>query len=419
MPPSKFADPKVNAEALKSEIRSVGITQKANACPMLIRLAWHASGTFDKADGSGGSNGAGMRFEPEMTDDANAGLSIVRDMLLPVKHRHPEISHADIWVAAGCAAVEFLGGPKVAHEFGRTDAANGSGCPANGRLPDAAQGADHVRDVFSRMGFDDRETVALLGAHTLGRCHKVRSGYDGPWTRNPLRFDNAYYRNLLNLEWVPRQWDGPLQYEDKETGDLMMLPADLAMIQDPEYRVHVERYAKDQNAFFKDFAAAFSKLVSLGTTLDEDGNAPAAEEGRTMAGDEGPSAEFREWAMHGSLDAMKKIAAQANMNSVERSSGRTALHKAAFWGHDHVIKYLVDECRLDVSVKDFAGDTALHDAVRFGHEGVVKLLLGAGADPFAKNADGKDSIACAEEYEKPELVALLKEGVTPPVRSRL
>ena len=44
------------------------------------------------------------------------------------------------------------------------------------------QDAVHVRDVFYRMGFNDREIVALIGAHTLGFCHTDRSGYLGPWT---------------------------------------------------------------------------------------------------------------------------------------------------------------------------------------------------------------------------------------------
>lgn len=39
------------------------------------------------------------------------------------------------------------------------------------QLPDASQGAEHLREVFYRMGFNDREIVALSGAHTLGRCH--------------------------------------------------------------------------------------------------------------------------------------------------------------------------------------------------------------------------------------------------------
>ena len=52
---------------------------------------------------------------------------------------HPEISHSDLWVAAGAAAVEFLGGPKVPFNFGRIDVSNDKSVPPNGRLPDAAQ----------------------------------------------------------------------------------------------------------------------------------------------------------------------------------------------------------------------------------------------------------------------------------------
>lgn len=53
--------------------------------PVLVRLAWHASGTYDKETGTGGSNGATMRFMPEGGHGANAGLSAARDFLEPVK----------------------------------------------------------------------------------------------------------------------------------------------------------------------------------------------------------------------------------------------------------------------------------------------------------------------------------------------
>lgn len=211
--------PPIDLNALKSDIRKALITRKANACPIALRLAWHASGTYDKSDASGGSNGATMRFPPESTDDANAGLGIVRDLLLPVKKRYPQLSFADLWTYAGHCAIEFMGGPNVPFRPGRTDAVS---CPIpNGRLPDGALGAQHLRDIFHRMGFSDREIVCLSGAHTLGRCHRVRSGFDGPWTRNPLKFDNQYFQVLLDLEWQPRKWDGPLQYEDVETQTLV------------------------------------------------------------------------------------------------------------------------------------------------------------------------------------------------------
>jgi cytochrome c peroxidase len=53
--------------------------------PVLVRLAWHASGTYDAATGTGGSNGATMRFAPESDHGANAGLKHARDFLEPVK----------------------------------------------------------------------------------------------------------------------------------------------------------------------------------------------------------------------------------------------------------------------------------------------------------------------------------------------
>lgn len=53
--------------------------------PVLVRLSWHASGTYDKETGTGGSNGATMRFAPEGGHGANAGLKNARDFLEPVK----------------------------------------------------------------------------------------------------------------------------------------------------------------------------------------------------------------------------------------------------------------------------------------------------------------------------------------------
>jgi cytochrome c peroxidase len=55
--------------------------------PVLVRLAWHASGTYDVATGTGGSNGATMRFAPEGDHGANAGLKHARDFLEPVKRK--------------------------------------------------------------------------------------------------------------------------------------------------------------------------------------------------------------------------------------------------------------------------------------------------------------------------------------------
>jgi hypothetical protein len=154
--------------ALRADIQHKLINRKVNACPMAMRVAWHTSGTYDsRSTVRGGSDGATMRFEPEHSDDANAGLHIIHDLLVPTKKAFPTVSNADIWTMAGAVAVECAGGPFIDCKLGRTDAPDGASCPENGRLPDAAQGADHLRDVFGRMGFDDREIVALSGGHTV------------------------------------------------------------------------------------------------------------------------------------------------------------------------------------------------------------------------------------------------------------
>ena len=391
--------PNVNLNAVTSEIRKAVINDKANACPMAIRLAWHASGTFDASDGTGGANGATMRFEPESSDGANAGLSILRDMLKPVKTAHPKCSVADIWALAGAQAVEFLGGPKVPVEMGRTDAVGDTSPVPNGRLPDAAQGAQHLRDVFYRQGFNDREIVTLSGAHTLGRCHITRSGFDGPWTHNPLKFDNEYFRNLLEKTWPKRAWDGNEQFTD-ESGELMMLPTDVALLDDPAFRPVVEEYAADEALFFKDFAAVFAKLIANGCPA---GVAPAAGDDVSAA-----TAGFLEHAMHGSLDRCKEhAAAGANVHAVEASSSRTALHKAAFWGHEGIVAYLLDECKVDANATDSNGDGALNDAVRFGHAGCVSMLLAAGADKAVTNSQGQDAAGVAAAYDQAACAALL------------
>jgi len=234
--------------------------------PVLVRLGWHASGTYCAADGTGGSNGATMRFEPESADGANAGLEFARDKLEQIKLKHPNISYADLWILASYVAIEEMGGPRIEFKAGRTDAKDGSECPVVGRLPDATKGADHVRDVFYRMGFNDREIVALVGGgHAIGRCHKDRSGFDGPWTRAPTTVSNEFFNRLFEEQWVEKKMpSGVQQFVDKSTGKIMMLPTDMTMISDPEFRKYSKIYYDDEATFLKDFGAAFKKLTELG-----------------------------------------------------------------------------------------------------------------------------------------------------------
>ncbi|CBF85254.1 peroxidase [Aspergillus nidulans FGSC A4] len=235
--------------------------------PVLVRLAWHASGTYDAETGTGGSNGATMRFAPESDHGANAGLKYARDFLEPIKAKFPWITYSDLWTLAGACAIQELGGPDIPWRPGRQDK-DVSGCTPDGRLPDATKNQDHIRAIFGRMGFDDREMVALIGAHALGRAHTDRSGFDGPWNFSPTVFTNEFFRLLVEEKWQPRKWNGPKQFTDNTTKTLMMFPTDLALVQDKGFRKHVERYAKDSDAFFKEFSEVFVKLLELGVPFN-------------------------------------------------------------------------------------------------------------------------------------------------------
>ncbi|KAF3760468.1 heme peroxidase [Cryphonectria parasitica EP155] len=247
-----------------------------SAGPVLVRLAWHSAGTYDAETDTGGSNGAGMRYESEGGDPANAGLQHARLFLEPVKRQHPWITYADLWTLAGVTAIQAMGGPEIPWLPGRTDYVDDSKLPPRGRLPDAALGSDHIRSVFYRMGLNDREIVALCGAHNLGRCHTANSGFEGKWVNNPTRFSNQYYRLLMSEEWKEKRLPGSniLQFaafDPVTEEELMMLPTDMALIRDPEFSKWVKLYAEDKAVFFKDFSDAFFKLMELGISRDDAG----------------------------------------------------------------------------------------------------------------------------------------------------
>lgn len=186
------------------------------------------------------------------------------------------------------------GGPTIPWRAGRQDALEINSNVPDGRLPNATLGQDHIRNTFYRMvndrsytnvcyfpvcnlclfffqGFNDQEIVALAGAHSLGRCHPDRSGFEGPWQEAPTVFSNEYFKALKERTWIKKQLaNGGYQYVDKNNTDVMMLPAEIAMYSDKEFKKYFDLYAKDEEQFFKDFAVAFKKLIELGVPFKGD-----------------------------------------------------------------------------------------------------------------------------------------------------
>ncbi|KAI7737951.1 hypothetical protein M8C21_015144 [Ambrosia artemisiifolia] len=211
----------------------------------MLRLAWHDAGTYIAKTNIGGPDGS-IRFEVEYRQGANNGLKIAIDLCEEVKSMHPRITYADLYQLAGVVAVEVTGGPDINFVAGRKESTIS---PLEGLLPDAKQGSSHLRDVFYRMGFSDKDIVALSGGHTLGKAHPERSGFDAkPWTKDPLKFDNSYFIELLK----------------GDTDGLLKLPTDKALVKDPKFLCYVELYAKDKEAFFEDYAESHKKLSELG-----------------------------------------------------------------------------------------------------------------------------------------------------------
>ncbi|KAD7117700.1 hypothetical protein R6Q59_013742 [Mikania micrantha] len=243
------AAPVVDAEYMKEIERTRrdlrALISKKNCAPIMLRLAWHDAGTYDAKTKTGGPDGS-IRNEEEYRHGANNGLKIAIDLCEEVKSKHPRVTYADLYQLAGVVAVEVTGGPAINFVPGRKDS---NVSPNEGRLPDAKQGSSHLRDVFYRMGLSDKDIVALSGGHTLGKAHPERSGFDEkPWTKDPLKFDNSYFVELLK----------------GDTNELLKLPTDKALVEDPKFRRYVELYAKDEDAFFKDYAESHKKLSELG-----------------------------------------------------------------------------------------------------------------------------------------------------------
>jgi catalase-peroxidase len=176
---------------------------------LMIRLAWHAAGTYRIADGRGGAGAGQQRFAPLNSWPDNANLDKGRRLLWPIKQKYGrKLSWADLMVLAGNVALESMGFKTFGFGGGRADVwepeelywgpegtwlgderysgerelQNPLGAVQMGLIyvnpagpngkPDPIAAAKDIRETFFRMAMNDEETVALIaGGHSFGKTH--------------------------------------------------------------------------------------------------------------------------------------------------------------------------------------------------------------------------------------------------------
>jgi peroxidase len=184
------------------------------------------------------------------------------------------LTWADFIQVAGAAAVVATGGPSIPVALGRPDARRAD---PGGALPPPSLDAAGLRSLFAANGYTVRDIVAISGSHTIGvsRVNDPKGGREGrgrarggarradhapdrlptpahphspgKMTATPATFDNSYYKLLLKGGGAFR--------------------SDRALVEDPEMRALVQTYARDQGAFFRDFADAYVKMGLKGLAV--------------------------------------------------------------------------------------------------------------------------------------------------------
>ncbi|MCU4163645.1 catalase/peroxidase HPI [Carboxylicivirga caseinilyticus] len=266
---------KLDVEALKKDLKEL-MTDSQDWWPadwghyggLMIRMAWHAAGSYRIADGRGGGATGNQRFAPLNSWPDNVSLDKARRLLWPLKKKYGnKVSWADLIILAGNMAYESMGLKTFGFAFGREDIwhpekdtywgaekewlapsderydnvekpetmenplasvqmgliyVNPEG--VNGK-PDPLKTAMQMRETFRRMAMNDEETVALTaGGHTVGKTHgNGDASLLGPdpesanveeqglgWS-NPHKSGKGRYTVTSGLEgaWTthPTQWD--------------------------------------------------------------------------------------------------------------------------------------------------------------------------------------------------------------------
>jgi catalase-peroxidase len=320
-----------------------------NYGPFFIRLSWHDAGTYRIFDGRGGANRGQQRFSPLNSWPDNVNLDKARQLLWPIKQKYGNaVSWSDLIVLAGTVSLESMGMQPIGFAFGReddwqADDTNWGISPEelstnvkNGELvkpfsatqmgliyvnpegpdgkPDRVKSAVRIRQTFSGMGMDDKETVALIaGGHAFGKTHgaasakqyvgpspsgapielqglgwynsyksgkgddAIGSGLEGSWTSTPTKWNHDYLENLYNLNWKKtlspagaHQWTPtnataknmvPDAYKPNSHHKPIMFTTDLALKEDQSYNKYAQEFYKNPKELNDSFAKAWFKLT--------------------------------------------------------------------------------------------------------------------------------------------------------------
>src|SRR5210317_284953 len=218
---------KLNYKALKKDLEKLMTNSQkwwpadyGHYGPLMVRLAWHAAGTYRTGDGRGGAGTGNQRFAPLNSWPDNVNLDKARLLLWPIKKKYgKQISWADLFVLVGNVAIESMGLKTFGFGGGREDIwepeddiywgsekewlgnnrynkkrelENQLGAVQMGLIyvnpqgpdgkPDPLAAARDIRETFGRMAMNDYEIVALVaGGHTFGKSHGAASeSYKGP-----------------------------------------------------------------------------------------------------------------------------------------------------------------------------------------------------------------------------------------------
>jgi catalase-peroxidase len=277
--------------ALKAKILASGLS-----ISQLVTTAWASSSSFRGSDKRGGANGARIRLTPQKDWEVNqpAELAKVLKKLEAIqkefnssKSSKKKVSLADLIVLGGCAAVEEAAkraGHKVKIPFspGRTDASQkqtdvhsfavmepvADGFRNYLRNGHQVQAEELLVDRAQLLTLTAPEMTVLIGGMRALNANFGQAKH-GVFTNRPETLTNDFFVNLLdmNTKWQASSTEGVYEGRDRATDKIKWTGTrvDLLFGSNSQLRAIAEVYAcnDSKEAFVKDFAAAWNKVMNL------------------------------------------------------------------------------------------------------------------------------------------------------------